>query len=138
MAIHIIKLCVGADSIEDLADWQTRLMTQYPQPFHETRMTPKRKDEVLAGGSIYWVIKRAIRVRQRIVDIRVKDDPTGRSYCELVFDPELVPVHPRRKRPFQGWRYLKAGDAPPDLTPGAKPSDLPVALDVALKDAMVW
>ncbi|MCI4644752.1 MAG: DUF1489 domain-containing protein [Hyphomonadaceae bacterium] len=138
MAIHLIKLCVGADSIADLEAWQQRLLKTLPNPVHHTRMTPKRGDELLAGGSIYWVIKKVIRVRQRIVDIRTVPDETGRNMCELVFDPELIPVVPRRKKPFQGWRYLKSGDAPPDLTPGAKASDVPVALDVALKEAMVW
>lgn len=138
MAIHLIKLCVGADSLADLEDWQTRLMQTLPNPVHHTRMTPKRREEILAGGSIYWVVKKVIRVRQRIVDIRTLPDETGRNYCELVFDPELIPVTPRRKKPFQGWRYFKPGDAPPDLNPGTKASDVPLALDAALKDAMVW
>lgn len=138
MAIHMIKLCVGAESIRDLEVWQQRLMRDYPKPVHHTRMTPKRREELLAGGSIYWVIKKMIRVRQRIVDVQTLDDGAGRNMCELVFDPELIPVTPRRKKPFQGWRYLKVGDAPPDLVPGAKASDVPPDLDVALKEAMVW
>jgi hypothetical protein len=138
MTIHLIKLCVGAETLEDLEAWQTRQMKTLPNPVHHTRMSPKRAEEVLAGGSIYWVIRNRICVRQRIVDIRTGPDETGRSMCELVFDPELIPVTPRPKKPFQGWRYFKTGDAPPDLNPGAKASDLPVALDTALKDAMVW
>ena len=138
MTIHLIKLCVGAESLEDLEAWQARQMKTLPNPVHHTRMSPKRAEEVLAGGSMYWVIRNRICVRQRIVDIRTGTDETGRSMCELVFDPELVPVAPRPKKPFPGWRYFKTGDAPPDLKPGAKASDLPVALDTALKDAMVW
>jgi len=138
MAIHMIKLCVGAETIGDLEAWQNKLLQTYPKPVHHTRMSPKRRDELLAGGSIYWVIRKVIRVRQRIVDIRTLDDGAGRPVCELVFDPELVPVTPRRKRPFQGWRYLKVADAPPDLTPGRKASDVPLDLDEALKAAMVW
>lgn len=138
MSVHMIKLCVGADSIDDLEAWQARLMQTAARPYHHTRMAPKQREALLAGGSIYWVIRRAIRVRQRIVDIRTLEDNSGRSFCELVFDPELIAVQPRRKRPFQGWRYLKPGDAPPDLDPGAKASDVPVALDLALKEAMVW
>lgn len=134
----MIKLCVGAETIGDLAAWQQRLVQTYPKPVHHTRMSPKRREELLSGGSIYWVIKKVIRVRQRILDIRTIDDSAGKPICELVFDPELVPVLPRRKRPFQGWRYLKVGDAPPDLEPGRKPSDLPIGLDEALKDALVW
>lgn len=138
MAIHMIKLCVGAETIADLTAWQERLMQRYPKPVHQTRMSPKRRDELLAGGSIYWVIKKVIRVRQRILDIQTAQDPSGRPLCELVLDPELIPVTPRRKRPFQGWRYLKPGDAPPDLEPGRKASDVPVGLDEALKEALVW
>lgn len=138
MTIHLIKLCVGAENLEDLEAWQARQMKSIPNPVHHTRMSPKCAEELLAGGSMYWVIKNRICVRQRIVNIRTGPDETGRSMCELVFDPELIPVVTRPKKPFQGWRYLKAGDAPPDLKPGAKVSDLPVALDIALKDAMVW
>ena len=138
MTIHLIKLCVGAENIADLEAWQAGLVETLPNPVHHTRMSPKRAEEILAGGSIYWVIKKMIRVRQRIVDIRAIQDEAGRAMCELVFDPELIPVTPRRKKPFQGWRYLKPGDAPPDLKPGAKASDVPVALDIALKEAMVW
>ncbi|MEO0467404.1 MAG: DUF1489 domain-containing protein [Pseudomonadota bacterium] len=134
----MIKLCVGAETIRDLEVWQQRVMRDNPKPVHHTRMTPKRRDEILSGGSIYWVIKKMIRVRQRIVDIRTFDDGAGRSMCELVFDPELVALVPRRKKPFQGWRYLKPGDAPADLDPGAKASDVPHDLDEALKAAMVW
>ena len=138
MAIHLIKLCVGAETIRDLEVWQQRVMRDYPKPVHHTRMTPKRRDEILAGGSIYWVIKKMIRVRQRIVDVRTLDDGGGRSMCELVFDPELIPLVPRRKKPFQGWRYFKPADAPPDLVAGAKQSDVPPDLDAALKAALEW
>lgn len=138
MTIHIVKLCVGAESVDDLADWQARLMRRQDRPSHHTRMTPRRAEEVLRGGSIYWVIRRAIRVRQRIVDIRTHEGEDGRSMCELVFDPELVAVQPRRKRPFQGWRYLKPGDAPPDLDTGQPVPNVPADLDEALKAALVW
>lgn len=138
MAIHMIKLCVGAEDIEDLRDWQARLMRLHPRPVHHTRMMPKRAEELMAGGSIYWVIRKVIRVRQRILDVQQVEGEDGRAMCELVFDPELVPVSPRRKRPFQGWRYLKPADAPPDLDPGRKASDVPIELDAALKEAGVW
>ena len=138
MAIHMIKLCVGAETVADLEAWQKRLLQTYPKPVHHTRMSPKRKEEILAGGSMYWVIKKMIRVRQRIIDIRTVEDRAGKPLCELVFNPELIPVMPRRKRPFQGWRYLTVGDAPQDVEPGHKASDVPLGLDEALKDAMVW
>ncbi len=138
MTIHMVKLCVGADDIDDLADWQKRLMKSLPNPVHHTRMMPKRAEEMLAGGSIYWVIKRAIRVRQRIIDIRTVADDEGKDLCELVFDPELVRTYAQPKRPFQGWRYLKPAEAPRDLKSGELAVDLPPDLDAALKDAGVW
>ena len=138
MTIHMVKLCVGADTIDDLADWQTRLLQRLDHPVHHTRMAPKRAEEMLDGGSIYWVIKRAIRVRQRIIDIRAIKDDEGRAMCELVFDPNLVRTYAQAKRPFQGWRYLKPTDAPRDLKTGEAALDIPPDLDAALKQAGVW
>ena len=138
MTIHMVKLCVGADTIDDLADWQARQMKKLANPVHHTRMAPKRAEEMLDGGSIYWVIKRAIRVRQRIVDLRAVEDNEGRAMCELVFDPVLVRTYAQPKRPFQGWRYLKPGEAPRDLKSGEAAVDLPPSLDEALKSAGVW
>jgi len=119
MTLHLIKLCVGADSIEDLADWQTRRLADLkkkrrPQELiHVTRQTPKRGEELLDGGSLYWVIKGQVAVRQQLIELRpmVKN---GLPHCGLVYDPKLVHVVPRFCRPFQGWRYLAAKDAPPD------------------------
>ncbi|MCC6921079.1 MAG: DUF1489 domain-containing protein [Alphaproteobacteria bacterium] len=131
MPLHIIKLAVGADSIADLAAWQERRLRQLkkPQLTHVTRMTPKRRDEILAGGSLYWVIKGYTGIRQRIVDLKpaVKD---GHPACAIVYDPEIVPVSRRAQRAFQGWRYLKDADAPRDLKRGE--ADLPEDLQQAL------
>jgi hypothetical protein len=138
MTIHMVKLCVGADDIDDLVDWQRRQMLTHSNPVHHTRMAPKRAEEMLDGGSIYWVIKRAIRVRQRIIDIRVVPDEDGKDLCELVFDPQTVRTYAQPKRPFQGWRYLKPAEAPRDLKSGENAVDLPANLDAALKDAGVW
>ncbi|MEM0986920.1 MAG: DUF1489 domain-containing protein [Pseudomonadota bacterium] len=133
----MVKLCVGADDVDDLIAWQTHLMKTYPKPVHHTRMVPKRADDLMDGGSIYWVIKRAIRVRQEIHDVRVVEDGGGRPLCELVFSPELVLTELQPKKPFQGWRYLKPDDAPADLT-GGPAADVPPDLGQALKQAMVW
>jgi len=138
MTIHMVKLCVGADSVDDLISWQNRLLKTLPNPVHHTRMSPKRAEELLHGGSIYWVIKRAIRVRQRIVDIREIKDHEGKKMCELVFDPEIHRTYAQPKRPFQGWRYLKPESAPRDLSSGEAAVDIPVHLDEALKKAGVW
>ena len=138
MTVHMVKLCVGAESIDDMIAWQTRQMKTLPNPIHRTRAFPKRADEMLQGGSIYWVVKRAIRFRQRIIDIRKVDDEEGRALCELHFSPDLIQTYAQPKRPFQGWRYLKADDAPRDLKSGERAIDIPASLDEALKAAGVW
>lgn len=121
MPLHLLKLCVGCDSIRDLEDWieenrahHRRLGRAYEQT-HTTRMVPKRAPEILAGGSLYWVVKGLVACRQRILAVRPTTDGDGIRRCRLVLDAEVVPVTPRPCRPFQGWRYLEARDAPGDL-----------------------
>lgn len=133
MALHIIKLCVGCDSLQDLASWQEarlkekRAKGQKAELVHITRMTPKRADEVLDGGSLYWVIKGQIAARQRLLELRaLKRD--GVPHCGLVYDKTLIPVVQRPRRPFQGWRYLEEKDAPPDLAQTRGAENLPEAL----------
>ena len=120
MRVHIVKLAVGADSVEDLQVWQdwqvkeARKRKAKPMPVCGTRAWPKRAADVLAGGSLYWVIKGSILVRQRIVEIGEVTDEHGLR-CGLYLDPALVRTEPRAKRAFQGWRYLEPADAPADL-----------------------
>lgn len=118
MAVHIIKLCVGVESVEDLTEWQEKFAQTYGKIFHRTRMMPKRKDELLDGGSIYWVIKGVILVRQALTDIREKTTNDGIKRCDLILDPTLIPVTPTPRRAFQGWRYLRGDEAPADLSAG--------------------
>lgn len=128
MTLHIIKLCVGAGSIDDLAQWQRgrlaeqRRRGQKPRLFHTTRMVPKRQDEIAGTGSLYWVIKGLIQVRQQITafDSGAKED--GTPCCLLILDPKLVSVRPAVRKAFQGWRYLTANDAPADLSGRARDS----------------
>ncbi|MEQ8557030.1 MAG: DUF1489 domain-containing protein [Henriciella sp.] len=134
----MVKLCVGADDVGDLEAWQKRLMKRHPAPVHHTRMVPKQMGQLLDGGSIYWVIKGVIQVRQAFTDIREIEDRGGRRACELVFDPELIAVDPTPKRPFQGWRYLKPAEAPADLQADKAAQDIPPDLHAKLKEAMVW
>jgi hypothetical protein len=121
MTLHLIKLCVGAASIEDLGAWQQgRLAAQRkagetPRLFHTTFQTPKRQPELLEGGSLYWVIKGVIQVRQRLLGFEEGHKSDGSRCCLLLLDPALVPVRPVPRRAFQGWRYLEPDDAPPDL-----------------------
>ena len=122
MALHLIKLCVGCDSIEDLADWQAERLKarrkageKRPQLFHRTFQTPKRRADLLAGGSLYWVIKGLVQVRQPLTDIAEGTKDDGTPCCLLILKNELVPVRPTPRRPFQGWRYLDPAEAPDDL-----------------------
>ncbi|MEZ5996365.1 MAG: DUF1489 domain-containing protein [Hyphomonadaceae bacterium] len=135
--IHIVKLCVGAESVEDLADFQKRQIRKRKRAVCGTRMWPKREAEVLAGGSLYWVIKGVILVRQRIVEIaEVRDDHGLR--CGLWLDPELVRTSPQPRRAFQGWRYLEAKDAPDDLSDVKGGAELPESLRRKLVELGAW
>ena len=120
MALHLLKLCVGAESIADLQGWiserveMARRLGLPEERTHTTRMVPKRLPELVDGGSLYWVIKGQVAARQRLVDIRPFTDEQGIGRCDLVLEPVLVQVRMRPCRPFQGWRYLADKDAPPD------------------------
>ena len=128
MSVHLVKLCVGVSEIAELAKWQDLRMRQQKRIFHVTRMVPRRADEIISAGSLYWVIRAMIMVRQRITDIEVFKDEDGIGRCRLIFDPELVPVRPAPRRAFQGWRYLDTADAPPDLPKGSGQGEVPEAM----------
>lgn len=116
--LHLIKLSVGSESVETLADWQARRLQQEGRLWHATRMTPRRREELLdpaAPGSIYWVIGGLIQARQQLLGIESDLDREGRKRCLLLLDPKLVRVEPQPMRPFQGWRYLAPEKAPADL-----------------------
>lgn len=131
MALHLIKLCVGADSIEDLREWVSqRSLTAMaaglePHSVHTTRMIPKRMEELLDGGSLYWVIKGQVQARQKLLDIRSVTGGDGITRCDLVLGPEVIETSPAPKRPFQGWRYLKDEEAPRDLGGSGLADDMP-------------
>jgi hypothetical protein len=129
MPLHLIKLCVGCDSVKDLQDWireklKDRKKRGLPREHvHTTRMVPKRADELLDGGSLFWVIRGEVLCRQRLVGVEPFVDRGGIGRCRLQLEPKLTLVQPRPWRAFQGWRYLAAKDAPRDLdraAPGAK------------------
>jgi len=121
MPLHLIKLCVGADSVRDLEDWikeklrAKRKSGEKPEHIHRTRMVPKRAAELTDGGSLYWVIRGEVMCRQRLRAVRPFVDKDGIGRCGLVLDPKVVLVEPRPYRAFQGWRYLAVKDAPRDL-----------------------
>ncbi|MBP7243344.1 DUF1489 domain-containing protein [Amaricoccus sp.] len=129
--LNLIKLCVGAESVEDLAEWQAaRIAETGSTPAHVTRMWPRKADELLAGGSLYWVIKGFVLCRQRLVGLEPREGADGVRRCALMLDREIVRTAAAPRRPFQGWRYLRAADAPRDLgaEAGAARSELPPAL----------
>jgi hypothetical protein len=135
--VHLLKLCVGADSIDDLAQWQDSQRARWPKgcAVHVTRMWPKREAEVLGGGSLYWVIKGVILCRQRIVALEQVEAGDGISRCALVLDAEIHRTEAAPRRPFQGWRYLDPKDAPRDLPAGRSAEEpLPPGLAEALAE----
>jgi len=139
MALHLIKLCVGCDSVEDLAAWIERRQKAKrrrggrAEHVHVTRMVPRRIGELTDGGSLYWVIKGTVQARQRLLDIQPFVDDEGVRRCRLVLEPKLIRTEWQPRRPFQGWRYLEPGDAPRDLKKG-RGDDLPAALSAELAE----
>lgn len=135
--VNLIKLSVGTETVETLAAWQSTARAQGPDglPTHVTRMWPKREAEILKGGSIYWVIKGMIQCRQRILRLDEVLGSDGIRRCAIVLEPELHRTAQAQRRPFQGWRYLKVEDSPPDLPKGRAAEDpLPPELSAALSE----
>ena len=124
MPLHLLKLAVGVDSIDHLRRLRAARRAERGASWVYTRNYPRRAEEVLAGGSIYWVIRGQIRVRQLVTGFRGEHDDNGRRYCLVEVDEGLISTVPRPWRPFQGWRYLPPADAPPDRSrAGEPPSD---------------
>lgn len=121
MPLHLLKLCVGPATIEELEariahnQAEARRVGENPTTFHTTRMVPKRQSEIAGKGSIFWVMKGSIACRQSITAIEPVTGTDGIGRCRLVLSPEVTPVLPRPCRPFQGWRYLEQRDVPVDL-----------------------
>ena len=135
--VHLIKLSVGTENIDQLIAWQQQRAAQSPdgQCYHQTRMWPKREAEILNGGSIYWVIKGEISARQRILRFDEMIGADGIRRCGIILDSELVPTVAALRRPFQGWRYLTPEDAPADLAKGRNQEQaLPIELNRALAE----
>ncbi|MEM7269812.1 MAG: DUF1489 domain-containing protein [Pseudomonadota bacterium] len=117
-ALHLIKLCVGIDHPDQLAEWQAKRALQgKPKFWHVTRMWPRREAELLDGGSLYWVMRGSIACRQRIISLEETRGEDGVRRCKINFDPEIVLTARAPRRAFQGWRYLTLEDAPSDLGP---------------------
>ena len=139
-SLHLIKLAVGIEDAGHLAAVQEHRLAESlaagngPRLFHVTRNVPRRAAELLDGGSIYWVIKGRIRVRQRLLDIEDDVDDEGRRYCRLMLDPQRVETRPWPHRAIQGWRYFPAESAPPDLMRPEGDGRLPPEMAAELRD----
>ena len=120
MTVHLIKLCVGVEAVEELATWQAERLKRLKRArktvelCHRTMQMPRRREEVLDDGSLYWVIKGFVLVRQRVLDLRPDTKEDGTACCGIVLDKELAATRAHPRRAFQGWRYLEAQDAPKD------------------------
>jgi hypothetical protein len=121
--LHLLKMAVGIADLDEMHRVRARRIAQLGGSWVYTRNHPRRTAAVLAGGSLYWVIRGQVRVRQRITGFDTRRDDKGRPYCLIGVDPELVPTVWRPWRPFQGWRYLASADAPLDAPQGWAPSE---------------
>ncbi len=132
--LHLVKLAVGIRDVAHLAAVQQARASADPPLRHLTRNAPRRAGEILAGGSIYWSIAGTIQVRQRILAIESATRPDGTGCTALVLDPALTRVVGQPMKPFQGWRYLRPEDAPPDLAEAAAgTADMPAAMQATLR-----
>jgi hypothetical protein len=125
MPLNLLKLCVGVSEIDELETWVKEARAGRDTLDHVTRMFPKRKDEILPGGSLYWVIRGMILCRQPIAALEEVTGGDGIARCRILFKPQIIQVRPAPKRAFQGWRYLEEADAPPDLPKSAKVEGMP-------------
>ncbi|MCY3879932.1 MAG: DUF1489 domain-containing protein [Rhodobacteraceae bacterium] len=135
--VNLVKLCVGAESVESLQRWQDERIAAgvWTRPEHVTRMRPKRAAEILNGGSLYWVIHGLILARQRIVGLEPRLGGDNITRCAIVMDRRIVRTAAVPRRPFQGWRYLPLNSSPPDLTSGTARDD---ALPEKVANELAW
>ncbi|MDA0241694.1 MAG: DUF1489 domain-containing protein [Proteobacteria bacterium] len=143
MPVHLLRMAVGIESLDHLRDRQAERMAQSPggkgkaRLLTYTRNVPKRADELIADGSIYWVVKRFVRVRQKILSIEPITTEEGRRRCQIELDPTLVRTELHPHKAFQGWRYLRLEDAPPDQKEGAEAEgdeDIPAEMAAELRN----
>jgi hypothetical protein len=137
VSLHLIKLCVGCDTIEDLLAWRMQSSSPSDPWILRTRQTPKRAAELVSGGSLYRVYKGLILSRQRILSLDTVGE-AGSRRCEVTLDHDVVPTIPTPRRAFQGWRYLEAKDAPPDIGVSGSHGSLPGELARRLRDLGAW
>jgi hypothetical protein len=137
LPLHLIKLCVGADTPDDLRRWRAARAAEGRRPIVHTRQTPKRATEILNGGSLYWVFKGQVLIRQPVLAIETIGEGQGRR-CKILLADEMVATAPQPRRAFQGWRYLEPKDAPPDLPSGECEAAIPQDLARELRELGAW
>ncbi|MBV9828821.1 MAG: DUF1489 domain-containing protein [Alphaproteobacteria bacterium] len=116
--LNLLKMAVGVGSLDEMRAIRAERFRERGAHWVYTRNHPRRAEEVLAGGSVYWVIRGQVQVRQRVIGFSSERDEKGRAYCLIEVDAELVPTLWRPWRAFQGWRYLTPADAPSDAPGG--------------------
>src|SRR5258708_21228621 len=138
MALHLIKLAVGVDDLADMKKLQAsrrKQRRQSPRSPHwvYTRNTPRRAEELLDGGSLYWVVRGVIRCRQELVGFDEDfDKEEARKYCRIKVKRTIIPTAPRACRALHGWRYFNPEEAPPDVSRGDT-GDMPAEMAAELK-----
>jgi hypothetical protein len=137
VSLHLIKLCVGPDSLDELRAWQARRVAQGQPLIVHTRQTPKRAEEIIDGGSLYWVIKGLVAARQKVLAIDTLGEG-GQKRCEIRLENAVVPTAPQPRRAFQGWRYFEPKDAPADLAGGEGGEAMPQELARQLREIGAW
>lgn len=137
--INILRPAVGVRDIAHLHELQTHFRTSNHEGQNvvvaTTKRQPRQKDEILSSeGSMYWIIKNTIQARQKIVDLKLVEEEDGETYCQILMNPQIIRVSPRKKRAFQGWRYFKGSDVPKDIG-SFSPSDdgLPPEMEEELR-----
>ena len=137
MPLHLVKLCVGCESPDELLAWRKQRRAEGRAPIVHTRQTPKRAEEILDGGSLYWVFKGVILARQPVVAIDTLEEGARRR-CEVRLEDVLVRTEPQPRRAFQGWRYLDPKEAPADLPTGGDLEAMPADLARELREIGAW
>jgi len=137
VTLHLIKLCVGCDTVEELLAWREASKTTATPWVLRTRQTPRRAADLIDGGSLYRVYRGFILSRQRIETVRTVGAGVA-ARCEITLDEELVLTVPTARRPFQGWRYLDPGDVPADLAMTGSAPSVPAGLARRLREIGAW
>lgn len=137
MPLHLIKLCVGADTPADLRAWREQRKAAGHRPIVHTRQTPKRAAEIIDGGSLFWVFKGQVLIRQPVLAIETLGEGQTKR-CEILLADEMIRTAPQPRRAFQGWRYIEPKDVPPDLEGGAGDEAIPQDLARELRELGAW